>query len=759
MKEVVKNIGLPMTSKKTKVLEIILKQVFFAFVGFISTRVQFFGYMRPFGISFCAASPPCAVVFCFLGTAIGYVFPSDASSFVYLASAAAASAIRLVVTKYLGKKALRAWSFCSASLLLFLTGAVSSGDSFLGLATVLTEAITAGLVAYFTELSFEQNAKSQYAVILTGAVLLSGLISIEFASISVGIILIAIIISLAGEYGGAAYGALFGVVCGISLLIAKGNSANALIIIICAWVAGLCAPFGKIAIGISISLAAALVSIAIGITISTITLLSSLLIGVVIYILLPRSILLKAAVFFRKPVDTDTAFGIRKSLEMRLKFTSDALRRINNIMVEVSQKLLESDKPTFDRVLAGTKREACAGCSFSECCWKLERAETERTMKEMARSVHNRRPLSLTELSSSFEVRCPRKEKVENAIMKFYSRYQNETLNDQTARHVRNALYDQFTALSEMLDKAADDIKNGENYNIGLSKSIAATLCGLGLSVKRCLCSTNPLDKMKVEIILEDAPELPVSRSKIRESVGNICGRSFGTPEIVHAETEYLLTLCEQVDYDIEYSSFSIKSTKSAVCGDNAEQFSDGKGNSYLVISDGMGTGKRAAIDSRMATSLASRLITAGFDFSPMLKLLNTSMMYRSGEESLATLDIAEVNLYSGDVTLYKAGSAPTLIRRQGVVKKAECHSLPLGILRNVNFEKIHSKLQQDDIILMMSDGATNDGTDWIKNELENYCGSAQKLCEQIATKAQQKRNDKHTDDITVSAAIIHKAI
>jgi stage II sporulation protein E len=310
-----------------------------------------------------------------------------------------------------------------------------------------------------------------------------------------------------------------------------------------------------------------------------------------------------------------------------------------------------------------------------------------------------------------------------------------------------------------MLDNTAKDIKSGEVYNAALAKSISGVLSGLGLGVKRCCCILDKDEKMRVEAVLDAAPEAPVSRAKMREAISGLCGRDFATPEITRADKEYLLTLCERTEFEVEYASVSIKSDSSKICGDNAEHFFDGKGHSYMIISDGMGTGTRAAVDSRMATALSSRLISAGFDFSPMLKLINTAMMYRSGEESLATLDIAEINLYSGEVSLYKAGSAPTLIRKSKRAVKAECHSLPLGILRNVEFHKVCSKLASGDIVLMMSDGATLDGTDWISNELECFEGSAKSLCEMIAKEAKRRRTDGRSDDITVSAAIIHKQI
>lgn len=759
MKEATKIHLLPTTKKSYSLLKTILKQVIFVLIGFVSARTKIFGNMRPFGVSFCAASLPDSAISCFLGAALGYAMGADVSSFVYIVSSAAASVIRIITIKYSPKKTGRVWAFCSAALLLFLTGAVEKGATFSSLFIVIVEALIGGTAAFFADLCFEQNKFSDYAAIFTGAILLTGFINISFVGVSVGILIAVVLVALAGEYGGVSFGAVCGLFCGLSCLFATKDLLMALILILSGAAAGISSPLGKMAIASAMTLSSICVTVGMDFPASSVKILSSLLVAVTIYLIIPRSIAAKIAVFVKPPADTDTAFGVRRNIELKLGFVADALRKINDITGEISNKLLDSDRPVFERVLAGTKREACSGCSFNECCWKLERRETERAMKEMAKSIHNRRPLGLTELSSSFEIRCPRKEKVENAIMKFYSRYQNESANDLTARHVRNALYDQFSAISELLDMTATDISRKERYNTNLAKSISRVLAGLGLGVKQCCCILDEADILRVEVVLDSAPELPISRSKIREVVGNLSGKEFGIPEINRAQKEFLITLCEKTQYEIEFASYSIKSDSAKVCGDTAQQFLDGKGKAFMVISDGMGTGTRAALDSNMTTSLCSRLIGAGFDYSPLLKLINTSMMYRSGEESLATLDIAEINLYTGELNLYKAGSAPTLICKSGHSVKAECHSLPLGILRNVSFEKATSKLTEGDIILMMSDGATTDGTDWITMELEDFSGSAQALCELIATKAKKFRRDNHSDDITVSAAILHRQI
>jgi stage II sporulation protein E len=101
-----------------------------------------------------------------------------------------------------------------------------------------------------------------------------------------------------------------------------------------------------------------------------------------------------------------------------------------------------------------------------------------------------------------------------------------------------------------------------------------------------------------------------------------------------------------------------------------------------------MGHGSGAAIDSAMATSLISRLITAGVSFDAALKMVNSAMLVKSGEESLATVDIVAVDLYTGKTEFYKAGAAPTYVHKSGRSGSVESTSLPAGILSSIRLKK-----------------------------------------------------------------------
>ena len=179
-----------------------------------------------------------------------------------------------------------------------------------------------------------------------------------------------------------------------------------------------------------------------------------------------------------------------------------------------------------------------------------------------------------------------------------------------------------------------------------------------------------------------------------------------------------------------------------------------------IILSDGMGSGGAAAVDSALTSELLKQLIEAGVSLDAALKLVNSALLVKTGDESLATIDIAGIDLYTGQVDFYKAGAAPTFLRKSGKGGYVESNSLPVGILGGVAFEKNSVTLKEGDLIVMVSDGAVASGYDWILSDLEHYEGKDPKiLSEKIVCEAQRRRLDGHEDDITAIVIMLEKGI
>ena len=127
-------------------------------------------------------------------------------------------------------------------------------------------------------------------------------------------------------------------------------------------------------------------------------------------------------------------------------------------------------------------------------------------------------------------------------------------------------------------------------------------------------------------------------------------------------------------------ASSQLTETGSKITGDAYRSLTTDTGRFVLILSDGMGTGGNAAVDSAMTSDLLRRLLEAGVGCDAALKIVNSALLLKSGEETLATADVAAVDLFTGRAEFYKAGAAPTFLVKNGRAGYVQSDSLPAGV-------------------------------------------------------------------------------
>ena len=226
-------------------------------------------------------------------------------------------------------------------------------------------------------------------------------------------------------------------------------------------------------------------------------------------------------------------------------------------------------------------------------------------------------------------------------------------------------------------------------------------------------------------------------------------------PVLSYLEKGIEMTYCQKPWISSSFGIVQYSSSSNKLCGDYCENYSSGD-TSCVIVCDGMGTGGRAAVDSAMTAGFFKKLVTTGFNEDCALKLVNSSMLVKSAYESLSTIDYAKIDLFTGKTEFFKAGAATTVIKRNGRTSLVEGASLPVGILRDIEFSNEKTTLSPGDIIVMMSDGVTAYGTDWIEKEIESFVQSNPNfLARRIANKAIERSDKYSRDDITVAVMIL----
>lgn len=161
----------------------------------------------------------------------------------------------------------------------------------------------------------------------------------------------------------------------------------------------------------------------------------------------------------------------------------------------------------------------------------------------------------------------------------------------------------------------------------------------------------------------------------------------------------------EEPNFMALHGAGGVTKTGEAVSGDNFSCTELMEGQLLMGIVDGMGSGSEASEDSEEIIGLLEDLLKAGYEEETALRLVNSVLLGKENGEASTAVDLAITDLYSGKCSFYKSGAAATFIKRNQWVEVMKSTSLPIGVLREVDYEAAYKKLYNGDYIIMVSDG------------------------------------------------------
>lgn len=179
-------------------------------------------------------------------------------------------------------------------------------------------------------------------------------------------------------------------------------------------------------------------------------------------------------------------------------------------------------------------------------------------------------------------------------------------------------------------------------------------------------------------------------------------------------------------------------------------------GDRLLIgLSDGMGSGVAAAVESEPTISLAERMLAAGFGIRPAAQTVNSLMLLEGSEDTFATLDLSLVHLDRGDAEFVKIGAPPSFLVRKGKPERVEGHTPPSGILRDVPVDVRRRRIGAGDWLISLTDGAFDalaEDPDWLDGFLRglDQARGPQWVADQLLARA--LTHEPVRDDATVVA-------
>jgi len=270
------------------------------------------------------------------------------------------------------------------------------------------------------------------------------------------------------------------------------------------------------------------------------------------------------------------------------------------------------------------------------------------------------------------------------------------------------------------------------------------------VNIYKPACGGNQECQKKVEAIVSSVLGKPMSRQHKE------CTRA--------GKADCTLCLSESRQFEI-ITGIARKPRQESITSGDSYSFTSIKDGKYmLALSDGMGFGARAAEESSTVISLMENFLEAGFDKNITIKTINSILMLRSREEMFATADLCVLDLVDGKAEFIKIGGVPSYIRRNGKVEIIRQPALPIGILEDVETENISMPIQDEDMIVMLTDGVL-DAFAIVgdrEEELAKFIATLdttnpQEMADLIMQEALLHSDGKAKDDMTVMAGRVWK--
>ena len=722
-------------------------------VAYILGMTQLFGKASPFSAALMGSLSGADCAAAFVGSVVGFLVRGQlVEAIPSMISLAVIGILRLFFGKS-GGKAIQIGSAFLVSAAVLLTNAVTAGQpSDILISAVF--AIISGSTCYALTLLYKLSGEEKSVALLrpanvaaigiVSAFSVAALTSLGIGIFNCGVVISAALISVVTarfKYTGAA---LFGIVCTFGMALSGTAFLQAgLILSVGGVVSGLFTRYGKPVQAAAFLFSAAASLAALGMNDTNLAFLADVLVSQAAFLMLPVNEIMKK---FRPGKVKKGGSDPSEVFAGRLSLIGSTMGELKDSVEKTARTLDKNTNRDISWVYNSACDTVCRNCRCNMQCWGDEYNDSVRQMNGLLKILRSGDEVTEGDFSGALGERCKRREKLAHEMNDRYREFVLARRTNRKISEMREILTRQLAGTETMLREMAEEF-----HECGESDLEAA---------------------FRVERVLERCGLLE-PHAAVRSRDGNVCLEAYGMgkPEVSSEELGDLLAQALQKELDLpdvhfygdkvrvtafERAAFAVRTGvgqysrgKNTACGDYVDSFVDGKGFSYTVLSDGMGNGSRAKIDSAFACGFMLRLLEAGVSLSAAADMLNNSLLVKSTDESFATLDICKIDLYSGAVELFKAGGAPTFVKTGKNIVKIDGGGLPVGISFTASAESTSFHIGDGDMIIMTSDGAEL-SEQWLAQAVQkDSAHNVESFADTIASAARFSCEKGREDDIT----------
>jgi len=443
----------------------------------------------------------------------------------------------------------------------------------------------------------------------------------------------------------------------------------------------------------------------------------------------------------------------------RLTEISHVFEELSATFQRVSDKEQTIDQKDISSMVDSVVNDICKDCAMCKFCWESDFYITYHSMFDIISLIELNGEITPDMLPENFIKRCIKTNQIASKCNYLFDMYKLDYKWRNKIVESRQLVSQQLEGVSKIISDLATQIYSDVKFKQEVEKAIYVGLRNVGVDILNV--TVTEIENKDFEIFIESNPRrTSMSIDDMISIVSDIVGVQLTYDRynsgVNNNEGTMKFKLLKANRFGAVTKVSKAEDGFNYISGDSYT-FGERKNNYFVVLSDGMGIGHKANQESNITISLLEKFLEAGFDKELALKTINSILVLKSTDEMLATIDMSIIDLYSGKSQFVKIGSAPTFIKRKDRVQTIDSHSLPVGILKDVDFQVYEDELEDGDLVITLSDGildANKDAEDkekWMAEIIENISSvNPQKIADEIVDEALQVCDYKNKDDMTV---------
>ncbi len=402
--------------------------------------------------------------------------------------------------------------------------------------------------------------------------------------------------------------------------------------------------------------------------------------------------------------------------------------------------------------------KVCSDCSMCNMCWQKDFYETYKAVYSVLSAVENKGEVLVEDIPEDFYKHCLKVDEFVVMVNRIFEIYKNNLKWENKIVEHRALFADQFLNVAQIIKELSANIMAHKNEHLTFINKIKKEYEKNHLDVLDVYMERYTNERKEVVVAIKEEKDQNFVKELVKV-LNKMGAHKFQIKEINYDSVRDVkhCVFTEKENFKLVKGFAKTNKGSQDVSGDSFTFLDLESGKDIIALSDGMGSGEKALVESKATIEILEQLVEGGFDIHVAIKTVNTILGMRNDNQTFATLDISLVDRFTGECQFIKNGAVSTFLKRARNVERIKTDTLPLGMFKEIESQSIKRRLKADDLVIMMSDGVSDialkdeDKVLWLEeliSEIDSL--NPQKIADTILDHAKEKLGGAAKDDMTV---------